>query len=204
MTIQSYSEEQIDALQEVVNIAMGQAGASLASVFDIFVKLSVPRIKIMTVEDITHSMIRIVGENTEISAVRQAFYDSIRGEAILIFKNSGCGDLADLMGYENELDAKNEQELLLDVSNILVGAVLCGVAEILDTELSFSAPSIMATGIHVEDLFHPHNLSWSHALLIEVNFSLEARDFTCHLVILMPEESIGRMRHTITRFMESM
>lgn len=204
MTVQSYSGEQLDALQEVVNIAMGQAGASLASVFDIFVQLSVPNISIMTVENTTDCMVGIVGKNTEISAVRQAFYDSLRGEAILIFKNSGCGDLADLMGYENELDSQNEQELMLDVSNILVGAVLCGIAEILDTELSFSAPSIIALGVHVEDLFRPSSLSWSHALLIEVNFSLEARDFTCHLVILMPEESIERMRHTITRFMESM
>lgn len=204
MSVQSYNEEQLDALQEVVNIAMGQAGASLASVFDVFVQLSVPNISIMTVENTTDSMVGIVGKNTEISAVRQAFYDSMRGEAILIFKNSGCGDLADLMGYENELDSQNEQELMLDVSNILVGAVLCGIAEILDTELSFSAPSIIAIGVHVEDLFRPSNLSWSHALLIEVNFSLEARDFTCHLVILMPEESIDHMRHTITRFMESM
>jgi len=202
--IAPYSEDQRDALQEVVNIAMGQAGASLASIFDVFVKLSVPQIQILEVKDVSQSVSSMVGSGTQITAVRQSFYDSMRGEAIMIYNSAGCKDLADLMGYDTDIDDNIEKELLLDVSNILVGASLCGIAEQLDTELSFTAPSIMGLSTYVETLLEPCGLGFSHALLIEVNFSLEERNFTSHLIILMPEESIELMRTTLDRFMESL
>ena len=39
------SEDQRDCLQEVVNVAMGQAGDSLARFLEVFIQLSVPRIQ---------------------------------------------------------------------------------------------------------------------------------------------------------------
>lgn len=199
-----FTEEQRDALQEVVNIAMGQAGASLASIFDVFVCLSVPQIQILEVEAVAESVGNMLGKNTLITAVRQAFYDSMSGEAIMLFNHSGCKELADLMGYDAKVDDNVEKELLLDVSNILVGASLCGLAEQLDTELSFSAPVIMGTSTHVENILRSEGLNFSHALLIEVNFSLEVRNFVSHLIILMPESSIELMRDTLNRYLESL
>ena len=39
------TEDQRDCLQEVVNVAMGQAGDSLARFLEVFIHLSVPRIR---------------------------------------------------------------------------------------------------------------------------------------------------------------
>ena len=41
------SQDQKDALQEIANIGMGQAGASIARVLDEFVQLSIPRILVV-------------------------------------------------------------------------------------------------------------------------------------------------------------
>ncbi len=51
----SFSEDQRDALQELTNIAMGQAGASLATLRDTFVDLSIPRIRVVEVIELTPS-----------------------------------------------------------------------------------------------------------------------------------------------------
>jgi chemotaxis protein CheC len=198
-----YSEVQIDALQEITNIAMGQAGASLAAIFDIFVNLSVPKIQILDSDQVATSVLEMVGEESKITAVRQAFFDSIRGEAIMIYNQNGCKDLADLMGYGAQIDEKQERELLLDVSNILVGACLCGIAEQLDAELSFSPPSVLGLKIDVEDILRTEDLKFRQALLIEVNFKLEQRGFTSHLIILMPEDSIDLVRSSVNRLIES-
>jgi chemotaxis protein CheC len=201
--MQAYTEDQNDALQEVVNIAMGQAGDSLARILGNFVELSVPRIRLVTVKDVISTVTSMVDTNTEISAVRQAFSNSLRGEAIVVFAQTGADDLADLMGYDTDLDQSAEQELLLEVSNLLVGAIITGISETLETDLSFSAPSLMAERQPLERVLVPEQLSWSHALLMEVNFTVEGRDFKCHMLMFMTEEAIDTLRDILDDFMDA-
>ena len=197
------TEDQKEALQEIANIGMGQAGASIAEVLDHFVLLSIPRILFLQPEDMAGALLLTVGEE-QVSAVRQAFHSRMRGEAIVIFGEKRCNDLADLMGYEKNLDHAAELELLLDISNILVGACLSGIAEQLHEDIGFSAPSLMADRVPVQNLFSVKDISWHNALLVEVNFRLEQRSFACHLVILMAETEILAMAEALDRFLESM
>ena len=196
------TEDQKEALQEIANIGMGQAGASIAQVLDQFVVLSIPHILILQPKAMAAALIKTVGLG-QVSAVRQAFHSEMRGEAIVIFGEQRCNDLADLMGYGGEISREIELELLLDVTNILVGACLGGIAEQLKCEIGFSAPSVMADGVPVEALLRVQNVSWQNALLVEVNFSLEQRSFACHLVMLMAEEEIMSMGEALDRFMEA-
>lgn len=204
MSVVPYTADQVDVLQEIANIAMGQAGRSLAVMLDSFVALSVPRSRIVAVGELADNVAEMLQGRDSITAVRQAFFNRLRGEAIVVFGPAGCRDLADLLGHEGELCGAVEEELLLDVSNLLVGAVLKGLAQQLGTDFSFSAPSIMAVRGDVAELLHAERLGWSHALLIEVNFALEERDFRCHLVLLMPEESIELMRHALDQLLAAL
>jgi chemotaxis protein CheC len=199
--VQPYTEDQNDALQEVVNIAMGQAGDSLARILGSFVELSVPRISLVTVADVIDTVAAMVGHDAEVSAVRQAFYNSLRGEAIVVFSQNGATALADLMGYKADLDATAAQELLLEVANLQVGAVVNGISETLGTELSFSAPSLMGERTSLDQVLVAERLSWTHALLMEVHFTVEGRDFRCHLLMFMTEEAIDTLRGILDDFM---
>lgn len=204
MTIAPYTADQADALQEVANVAMGQAGSSLASMLDVYVTLSVPRSTIVTVDEVADAVGRMIEHTDAVTAVRQAFFNTLRGEALVLYGPQGCNGLADLLGHDQEPDEAAEQELLLDVSNILVGAVLNGLAEQLETDFSFAAPQLMAMRRNVAELLEAEQLGWSHALLIEVNFSLEERGFKCHLVLLMPEESIELMRSVLDQMLSDL
>jgi chemotaxis protein CheC len=203
MSTPAYSQDETDALQEVVNIAMGQAGDSLARILEHFVRLSIPRIRLVSVEQLIQTVHEMVATDEDVSAVRQAVYNHLRGEAIVIFTQLGCKHIADLMGYEDgELDSLAEQEVLLDVSNLLVGAILNGISETLEMDLAFSAPSLMAQRQPIKTILNTDTLSWTHALLLEVNFSLENRDFKCHLLLFMTEETIGKLKVLLEDFMD--
>ena len=201
MSIQPYTEDQNDALQEVVNIAMGQAGDSLARILGHFVELSIPRIRLVNVNDVVNTVLEMVDSKTEISAIRQAFANSLRGEAIVVFAQKSADDLAALMDYDEELDDNAEQELLLEVGNLLVGAIINGISETLSTDLSFSAPSMMAEKLPLDKVLVPEQLSWSHALLMEVNFTVENHDVKCHLLLFMTEDTIEVLRNILDEFM---
>lgn len=201
------TRDQLDALQEVANIGMGQAGAALAGVLDTFVSLSVPRTRVIEVANLGTTLLSMVGGNPEVTAVRQSFRSEIRGEAVVIFSHGGCSALWDLMGYEQADDASGSgggREVLLDVGNILVGACIHSVFEQLGHTLTFSPPSLIAEQVPIERLLHPGTLPWEIALLVEVNFRLEARQFMCHLLMLMPEESIQKVKRALDHFLSNL
>lgn len=202
------SNDQRDALQELTNIAMGQAGASLATLLDEFVDLSVPRIRVVEVVDLPPVLSDLVGKTNLVSAVRQSFQGHLRGEAIIIFGEPGCEALADLMGFDESLGSGAATELLVDVANVLSGACLGGLMEQIRTfsegpgpmELSFSMPSVMARHVLASQLLDPEKVQWSHALLLEVNFTIKNRNFIAHLTMLMPEEGIEKIRSIVDEF----
>lgn len=196
------SQDQKDALQEIANIGMGQAGASIAQVLDEFVQLSIPRILVVPPREVPTALASAIGDRT-VSAVRQAFHSAMRGEAIVIYGENRCNDLADLMGYERDLDHCTERELLLDVSNILVGACLGGIAEQLEMSIGFSAPSLLVDAVPIEQLLASCDISWDTALLVEVSFRLEKRSFACHLVMLLPESEVAELATALDRFLEA-
>lgn len=205
MSIPAYTEDQRDALQEVLNIAMGQAGDSLARIMNHFVELSIPRIQLIEVENLIKMVSAMLNLNCEVSAVRQAFYNGLRGEAIVLYPQVGVKQISDLMGYdEDEINSESEQEILLEISNLLVGAVLNGISSTLAMNLGFSAPSLMAQNMALDQVLIQENLSWTHALLLEVNFTLEKRDFKSHLFLFMTEETIERLREMLNDFMDDL
>ncbi len=193
------SADQQDALQEVVNVAMGQAGDSLARILDAQLSLSVPRARIVGAGEAARYVVAMTEVSGEAMAVRQSFHDRLRGEAMVVFGPRGCRNLADLLGHEGELDRAQEQELVLDVANILVGAVLKGVGDQVGWTFRFRPPELLAGSL--DQVMNPTHLRWRYALLVEVNFTLPDRDFRCHLILLMPEHSIDEVRGALDRLL---
>jgi chemotaxis protein CheY-P-specific phosphatase CheC len=194
--IGKFNEDQRDCMQEIVNVAMGQAGDSLARLLEVFVTLSIPKISTLRPSEVRAALQNFVEADT-VSATRQSFHnnrgdDGIRGESLVIFADSSFQELAELLAYESEeLTEALEQELLLDVSNVLNGACLNGIAEQLEEELSYSAPSILGQHVSVDELFQKEQLNWETALSVEINYSLENRSFNCDLLLLMPDSAIS-------------
>jgi len=188
--------ERCDALAELVNIGMGQAGDALARLFDTFIHLSIPRLELVERAQVSAAIAALVDTTGPVVAVRQAFSSRIRGEALAIYSTAGCDTLADLVGYPDV----SSDELLLEISNILVGACVGALASQFSLELSFSPPSIMADTTVVGLLDTPQ-LPWDRALLAEVNFRIVGRAFSCHLLTFWPDESIGVLLHAVDTFL---
>ena len=91
------SQDQNEVLREIVNIGMGQAGASLAEILQSFVELSIPQIVLARAADLPNALVQVLGKNAEVTAVRQEFFGHWHGEALAVYNESGCRDLADLM-----------------------------------------------------------------------------------------------------------
>ena len=205
--VKEYTEDQKDCLQEIVNVAMGQAGDSLARLLEVFVTLSVPKIQTLRPEEVRQALRCFVDANY-VSAIRQSFQDDegqngLRGEALIVFGDDSFKELAELLAYEDEeLSEEAEEELLLDISNVLSGACLTGIADQLDDDLVYSAPSFLGQHISVDRLFEKDQMQWEMALSVEINYTLENRSFNCDLLLLMPDTAIDFLAHKLDKILE--
>jgi chemotaxis protein CheC len=206
--ILSLTEDQRDCLQEIVNVAMGQAGDSLARFLEVFVHLSVPRIRLVGSSELPAALTQLVGGAESICAVRQGFYSissgkGMRGEALVIFGDKSFKELAELLAYEDDLNEHTEKELLLDVTNVLTSACLNRIGEQIETELAYSSPSILGFRMPPQEAVSPEKLIWSQALLVEIHYTLEKGSFSCNLMLLMPEEVIEILKKALDHLLES-
>lgn len=184
------SEDYRDCLQEVTNVAMGQAGDRLARLLDTFVVLSIPHIAVMSPADIAMAL-QSIETNDSVSGVCQGFIGGgIAGEAILLFNDTSFVDLARLLNYDDELDEQAERELLMDTTNVLFGACLKGLAEQIDMTFSFGPPMVLGQHQKLEELFDPKNALWKNALVTEINYKLEGYNVNCDLLLILTEGSI--------------
>lgn len=190
MAIRQISEDHRDAMQEITNVAMGQAGDKLARLLDTFVILSIPHIEMMCPSDIAMAL-HAVDTNASVSGVCQGFIGGgIAGEAMLLFNDTSFKDLAQLLNYEDELDEQAERELLMDTTNVLFGACLNGIAEQIDMQFSFGSPIVLGQHQKVSEIFNLENAKWESALVTEISYELEGYNVQCDLLLIMTEDSL--------------
>ena len=202
-----FTEEQRDALQEIANLAMGQAATRLARLLDTFIELSVPRVRVVRAEDAAQTLREMTGIDESVTAVRQGFRSDIKGEALVICRSSGVGHLCALVNdpyVHSAYDSVSQTELMFDVSNVLTGACVSCILDQLDRTPIFSPPGLLGEKISLEDVFQSDVLAWKVALLLEVNFALEDQMFRAHLVMLMAEDSIRRMNDALDALLSSL
>ena len=190
VTLDTLDEDHRDCLQEVTNVAMGQAADRLAGLLDTFVILSIPHIEVMKPSDIAMALESIESFDS-VSGVCQGFIGSgIAGEAILLFNDTSFADLARLLRYNNELDEQAERELLMDTTNVLFGAVLNSIAEQIDMHFSFGPPMVLGQHQKLEDIFQPDKVLWNSSLVTEINYKVEGYNINCDLLLIWTEDSI--------------
>ena len=200
------NEDQRDCLQELVNVAMGQAGDSLARLLEVFVHLSVPRIQVVDKAEVADALVDLLGHKNLVSAVRQGFHSQlnhtdVRGEAIVVFGHTSFHELAELLAYEDAIDDAAERELLLDVTNVVASACLTGIGEQLEIDMGFSAPSLLGQQIPIDQLIDRDH-AWQRALLVEINYSVDNRAFMCHLMMMMPDIAIQGLKTRIDEILD--
>lgn len=192
----------IDGYQEVANIAMGRAADLLARLLDVFVLLPVPNVNMIEPNELRMALDQV--EDSDIlSALCQGFIGSgIAGESLLIFNEASFTDMAKLMKYEGEISEAIQMELLMDISNILIGACLKGFTDQLDIDFSQGHPVILGRHIKVQDIIEQNSNRWQKSLAIEIAFSIENKNINCDLLLLFTEDSINALNDRVSYILE--
>ncbi|HXT95883.1 MAG TPA: chemotaxis protein CheC [Polyangia bacterium] len=205
MTASTLSPDKLDALQELVNMGMGKAGAALAEVLGAFVELAVPALDLADRRQVATMLEHGSWANDrEVEAVRQRFFGALMGESVMVFDNQAHAELSDLLGHGPDASATERQEALLDLANVVIGACVNGIAEPLNEAVSFAPPARLGGRAEVRGFMSRESAAFGQGLVVNVDFKLEARAFFSRVLVFLPEESIRRIDLAITQLLDGL
>jgi CheY-like chemotaxis protein len=188
-----------DAFRETVNVAMGRAAALLARVLGVFVQLPLPNVNMLEVGEL-HMALADAQSGEQLTAVCQGYIGGgIAGEALLIFHGSDIADMAQLMKRDSA--DYSDMEMLLDLSAILIGACLSGIAEQIDVVFSQSHPQVLGMQGGIDELIRVNQQRWKKTLAVEISYSLEGHKIHFDLLLLFTEDSVARLSKKLAYLM---
>ncbi len=204
----TFSEEEIDTLQEVMNIAFGSAVADLAEMINIYVVLSVPKVKVLPATELLDYIKTEVVDYRCVTVVEQDFLAKFKGLALLVFPKTAGKSLAamlenDVSGASGQFGQQEvlENETFKEVSNILVGACISKVAELLGDCVIYSPPRLVEQDFRNKGIAGALFASNYPAIILHTVFHFDEQEVKGYLFIVI-HESAAWLRTALGAFME--
>ncbi|RJR18079.1 MAG: chemotaxis protein CheC [Nitrospiraceae bacterium] len=202
------SDEEVEILQEIMNISFGKSAADLADVIDAHVVLSVPFIKIIQVTELPTYFKDHVKDYKTISIVEQKFWGRFKGDALLIFSSGAGRELIEMLhhettsGFESDPIDILERETLMEVGNILIGACVGKLAELLKDVVTYTPPMVVVERDYTDAVIERRYDPESTAIVLKTDFCFDEGDVSGFLFLVTSNDSVSWMKEALRLFIE--
>ena len=192
------TEDEKDVLQELMNVAYGNATAVIAEMLDAFASLSIPNIKVMQVSELMEKFNQLKDSSYFFST--QAFMGEFNGESAFFMDEESANNLAKHLELESIEDL---DDAILELTNVLTSSLTTRLAQEMDTEVSFALPSISKVPLNEianVDTF----LQYSQVIVIDTDLNFEDQMIHGKIFILTKDESIQWLKERIHTILEAL
>lgn len=199
------SENQKDALTELINIAFSRTAASLSDLTGNRVELDVPEVSIHPIKELCEALARFV--QGDVATVHQIFTGQLAGDALLLLNHDGAATLVGMLTGIHPSGSRlgaSSKEVLTEVGNILLNACLGIFGDILKIHFSFTVPRLHLEALgHLLDSLTIGKEGLHYALLVGAKFKLQVNEVTGCLVIVLGVASLDHLIKAIEGWAES-
>lgn len=199
MAVPSCPETNIDLMgniREMSNIALGTSASLIAEQVGHFIEMPLPNVASLHQSELKMTVQDIVN-NSGYRAVSQRFVGSgIHGEALVCLHGSGLEKLGH--DVEGEL-ANTTNEVILDISNLLVSSFLLSFSRQLDIAISIRQPIVLEKELLQVSLNCNQFLAGydEEIFTIEFVYKAENLDIACDVIFLMDNVSVDAIEQIL-------
>ncbi len=181
------SQEELSSLakfREIANIALGKGAAIMADHLHEFIQLPVPHVGPLSYGELHMTLVDVIGRDSSVAVSQRFVGGGIHGEALVCLRGKDINQIGERLGYLLEFTPHNE--IILNVSNLLVSSFLTSLGNQLDKQFSLRQPGIV-------DTITPYNEEQGESgelFTIEYTYMAEALDFECEVLFLIDKPSV--------------
>lgn len=196
------TELETDALNELFNIGLHRAAASLSELTGKRVVVELPRLWVCSMAELKDRLLEVV--DGDLATVHQFFGGAIAGDAVLLLEYDKAVQLADLMtGGDVALGGRLDQsarEVIAEIGNVVLSSCLGAFGNVLQVAVSFSVPRI-----HIESLdgmmrtvVIERDQGIPYALVAATRFSLSGLEISGFLIVVIGVKSLELVSQALT------
>jgi len=194
------SEDQRDALKEIINIGVGRAAATLNELLSSHIVLQVPSINVLKHKDFLREIES--GEPEKLSAVQLKFQGNLAGIALIAFPPDMAANLVAVV-TEDDFDVIDFDSVriatLSEIGNVVLSGVMGAFGNLLKERLDYSLPKYREDNIEKMLLSvekNPDDL----IIVMQAHFSTEKHQIEGDIMILFEVISFESLRSMIDSF----
>lgn len=188
------SELETDALNELFNIGLHRAAASLSDLTGKRVQVDLPRLWVCSIDELKDRLMEVV--SGDLATVHQFFGGPMAGDAVLLLEYEKAVMLADVLtGGEVALGGRLDQsarEVIAEIGNVVLSSCLGAFGNVLQVAVSFAVPRI-----HVESLdgmlrsvVIDRDQGIPYALVAATEFGLDELEISGYLIVVIGVKSL--------------
>ena len=186
------NETQRDVLGELINVGLGHAAGQLNELLGHKVRLAVPRVEVLSVEEAGDRFEEFLGR--DISAVTLDFSGGMDGSATLMVPPDSSEKLVDAIARADDMDpaSLDVQETIEEVGNILINSILGAVANGLHQKLDFTVPCTRETSVR-EIVIAGVDQEKGEILTAHTGFSIDSLDIAGSVSLIFQVGSLQNL-----------
>lgn len=192
------TEDEQDVLQELMNVAYGNATAIVAEMLDAFATLSIPNIRIIETSTLLEELKGLKGESYFFST--QAFNGMFSGESVFFINAQSANNLAKHLELESNEDL---DDAILELTNVLTSSLTTRLAQEMNTQIKFSLPSISKLPHH-EIQANKTLQEYSQVIVIDTEINFEDQKINGEIFILTKDGSIEWLKNQLGSILEAL
>jgi chemotaxis protein CheC len=198
------SENQRDALTELINIGYARAAGALSELTGYRITLEVPKVAVHPIHEITMLLRDVVA--SDVASVNQVFSGPVAGNALLLLDEQAALLLNQLLMGQTvparTIDS-GVREVITEVGNIVLNACLGIFGNLLQVQVTFSVPRMSVDSVEgVLNSITVRDQELRYALMIHTRFHVRESNVTGFLVIVLGVTSLDRLLVEVKRWEE--
>lgn len=189
------TENQTDALTELINIGFSKSAASLSELTGYRILLGTPAVRLLPISELSNVLSDIVHDR--IVTVHQIFNGVISGDAMLILNQNDSRKLVSLMLDDiasDSLSNASVKDVLSEIGNIMLNSCLGMFGNILKIRITFTVPHLQLETL--ESLIKTitiDNVEISYALMVSMEFRLRDKAISSYLILVLGITSLEQL-----------
>jgi chemotaxis protein CheC len=194
------TELEKDIIKEILNIGLARAADSFATVARDQVLLKVPDLQLIQLHDLVQMVQKYQGTHT---LIQSDIKGDFNGTTLLLFSSDHIDKLTEVCLGENfRFDgflSEMQQSLLLEISNIITGALVTQLANILKTNLYGSPPvaPLVSMADSLRNILVDHPLFQPLIFTVITEFTNKSKQLEMPLLLFFDTETFFKVLQII-------
>lgn len=196
------SAMQLEYLKELVNIAIGSATASVASLLNAFATMNIPEVSVITIKIFMNDS-KVNTENEKIYISKQIFNGLFGGEALFILNQNSATNLCKHLYSSEEVMDDEKIDAISELQNIINSTIIGRLTEELDTQVQFSVPTTKYE--YLNNILDSSTVfDTKYVISIKTVMHFKEKDIHGKIILLIKDSSMLKLQKLIDKRLEEL